>query len=105
MRTDGTAHYNLKGAGSQFFCLGEGGEMWTLVPIILICEGVVSPKDCNESVALASLIAPVSEVGAGYVGCLRSGMLYAATSHLVAEGTYPKIVCVPPDRVAQTNRN
>jgi hypothetical protein len=74
--------------------------MWTLVPIILICAIEVPAKDCTEAVALIRMVAPASEDGTGFAGCLRVGMLYAASSHLVTAGTYPKIFCAPPDRIA-----
>ena len=78
---------------------GKGKTMWTLVPIILICASDVAPQDCNEDVSIIKLVAPTDENAGGFVGCERLGMLYAASSHLVTAGTYPKIICAPQDRV------
>ena len=75
--------------------------MLTLVPIILICASDVAPQDCSETVSIIKLVAPSDENTGGYVGCERLGMLYAANSHLVTAGTYPKIICTPPERVGR----
>jgi hypothetical protein len=75
--------------------------MLTLVPIILICASDVAPQNCSETVSIIKLVAPADESGGGLVGCARHGMLYAASSHLVTAGTYPKIICAPPARVGR----
>jgi hypothetical protein len=75
--------------------------MLTLVPIILICASDVAPQDCSEAVSIIKLVAPSDENAGGYIGCERFGMLYAASSHLVTAGTYPKIICAPPERVGR----
>jgi len=73
--------------------------MWTLIPIILICASTLPQQDCSEVTALDVFSAPVSDEGhaGGYVACLQLGMLYLANSNLLAQGTYPKIICAPPD--------
>jgi len=38
--------------------------------------------------------------GEGFAGCLRAAMLYLASSHLLTEETFPKIICSRPERVA-----
>jgi hypothetical protein len=80
---------------------GKGTIMLTLVPIILICASDVAPQDCSEAVSIIKLVAPTDENVGGLVGCTRFGMLYAASSHLVTAGTYPKIICTPPERLGR----
>ena len=79
--------------------------MWTLVPIILLCSSSLPTNDCTEERALVRIVAPYDEGarGGGHVACLHLGLLYAAGSHLVTPGTYPKIICAPPERVAHVH--
>jgi hypothetical protein len=67
--------------------------------LILVCSLTVSAPDCQKNTAIATFYGP--EPQESLVGCLRHGTLYAATSHLVTEGTYSKIVCGKPKTVAK----
>ena len=80
--------------------------MLTFVPIILICAADVAPQNCSEAVSIVKLVAPTTDENVGgLAGCTRFGMLYAASSHLVTAGTYPKIICAPPERVGHYSSN
>ena len=48
------------------------------------------PK-CGEATSVAWVVAP--EHPSSIAGCMRHGMLYAAESHLVSEGSYAKVFC------------
>jgi hypothetical protein len=70
--------------------------------LVLVCALGVAAPDCQPETSIDNFHAPGSQ--ADFAGCLREGMLYAATSGLVTEGTYPKIVCVARPKVLTADR-
>ena len=58
---------------------------------IAICLSATPIPECQEPTAVSWVIAP--EHPTSIVGCMRHGMLYAAESHLVTEGSYAKVFC------------
>jgi hypothetical protein len=67
--------------------------------LILVCSLTVSAPDCQKTNAIAVFYGP--EPQESMSGCLRHGTLFAASSRLVTEGTYSKIVCGRPKVVAK----
>ncbi len=70
--------------------------------LILVCALSVSAPDCQKHTSIASFYAPDPQESLS--GCMRHGMLFASQTRLVTEGTYSKVVCVPPSRKAQKQR-
>jgi hypothetical protein len=58
---------------------------------IAICLSATPVADCHEPTAVSWVLAP--EHPDSIVGCMRHGMLYAASTNLVLEGSYAKIFC------------
>jgi hypothetical protein len=65
--------------------------------LILVCALTVSAPDCQKTNAIAVFYGP--EPQESLSGCLRHGTLFAASSRLVTEGTYSKIVCGRPKKL------
>jgi len=61
--------------------------------LILVCALNVAAPDCQRETAISKFYAP--EPQSSYSACMMHGMLFAAQSRMVKEGTYPKIFCVP----------
>ncbi len=58
---------------------------------IAVCLSATPMQNCGETTSVAWIVAP--EHPGSIVGCMRHGMLYAAESHLVSNGSYAKIFC------------
>ena len=58
---------------------------------IAVCLSATPIQTCREATSVAWVVAP--EHPASIFGCMRHGMLYAAESHLVTEGSYAKVFC------------
>lgn len=59
--------------------------------MIAVCLLATPAQKCVRETAVAWIVAPEHPDSVG--GCMRHGMLYAASSGLVAAGSYPKIFC------------
>ena len=60
---------------------------------VAVCLSSMPARECRQRTALDWIAAP--EAQRSLTGCMRHGLLYAATSHLVIEGSYTKVFCVP----------
>jgi hypothetical protein len=49
--------------------------------------------ECREQTAVDWIVAPEEPASPG--ACMMHGMLYAASSNLVREGSYAKVFCQP----------
>jgi hypothetical protein len=58
---------------------------------IAVCLSATPMQNCSEATSVAWIVAP--EHPGSMVGCIRHGMLYAAESNLVSDGSYAKIFC------------
>jgi hypothetical protein len=58
---------------------------------IAVCLSATPVHKCQRLTSVVWIIAP--ERPASIAGCMRHGMLYAAESHLVDEGSYAKVFC------------
>jgi hypothetical protein len=58
---------------------------------IAVCLLAVPAKECRRETSVAWIVAPEHPETQG--GCMRHGMLYAASSNVVVAGSYPKIFC------------
>ena len=58
---------------------------------IAVCLSATPVPECSEINSVAWIVAP--EHPASIAGCMRHGMLYAAESHLITEGSYAKVFC------------
>jgi hypothetical protein len=58
---------------------------------IAVCLSTTPTPDCQQPTAVAWVIAP--DRPSSPSGCMMHGMLYAATSNLVAAGSYAKVFC------------
>lgn len=58
---------------------------------IAVCLLAVPAPQCVQDTAVAWIVAP--EHPDSVSGCMRHGMLYAASSGVVTAGSYPKIFC------------
>ena len=67
---------------------------------IAVCLTATPMQNCGETTSVAWIVAP--EHPQSMVGCLRHGMLYAAESHLVSDGSYAKIFCSPGTPLGKT---
>ena len=67
--------------------------------LVLVCALGVSAHDCRVETAVHKFHVPIAQRDAGV--CLREGLMYAVQSGLVPEGTYPKVICGPPRRIAR----
>lgn len=63
---------------------------------IAVCLASTPMAACHEPTAVSWIIAPDHPASAG--ACMRHGMLYAASSQLVTEGSYAKVFCSVGDR-------
>ena len=59
--------------------------------VIAVCLLATPAKDCVRETAVSWITAPEHPDTAA--GCMRHGMLYAASSNLVGPGSYAKILC------------
>jgi hypothetical protein len=69
---------------------------------IAVCLTATPIEKCHEDSAVAWVVAP--EHPSSPSGCLAHGMLYAASSHLVIEGSYAKVFCALGSRAADRPR-
>ena len=60
--------------------------------LVLVCAMSVSAPDCERSTAIHSFYAPDPQPN--LIGCLREGMMFAAQSGLIEQGTYSKVFCI-----------
>jgi hypothetical protein len=60
--------------------------------LVLVCALGVKAPECQPETSINSFYAPGLQTS--LVGCVRDGMLYAATSGLVPPDTYAKVVCI-----------
>jgi hypothetical protein len=67
---------------------------------IAVCLSATPMQNCGETTSVAWIVAP--EHPESIVGCMRHGMLYAAESHLVSDGSYAKIFCSQGTRVGNS---
>jgi hypothetical protein len=58
---------------------------------IAICLSATPVSECRDATAVSWILAPEQPDSIG--GCMRHGMLYAASTNLVLEGSYAKIFC------------
>ena len=58
---------------------------------IAICLSATPVTECRELTAVSWIVAP--EQPSSIPGCMRHGMLYAASSNLVTAGSYAKVFC------------
>jgi len=58
---------------------------------IAVCLSATPIQTCSEGTSVAWVVAPEHPESIG--ACLRHGMLYAAESHLVSQGSYAKVFC------------
>lgn len=58
---------------------------------IAVCLSTMPVQQCQELTALAWIVAPDHPPSVS--GCMTHGMLYAASSNLVAAGSYAKVFC------------
>ena len=58
---------------------------------IAVCLSATPIQNCGEVNSVAWVVAP--EHPTSMAGCMRHGMLYAAESRLVTEGSYAKVFC------------
>jgi hypothetical protein len=61
------------------------------VAAIAVCLATTPVAECQEPTAVSWMVAPEVQTSQG--GCLRHGMMFAATSNMVTEGTYAKVFC------------
>lgn len=66
------------------------------VAVILICLESTPMQECTQATSVALIVSTESQ--SSQMGCMRHGMLYAAASHLVTPGSYPKIFCQDSNR-------
>ena len=59
--------------------------------VIAVCLLATPAKECVQATAVSWIVAPEHPDTAS--GCMRHGMLYAASSNLVVSGSYAKIFC------------
>jgi hypothetical protein len=59
--------------------------------LIAVCLAATPAKECRKETAVDWVIAP--EQPPTITGCMMHGTLYAASSHLVGEGSYAKVFC------------
>ena len=60
---------------------------------VAVCLSSMPARECRQLTAVDWIAAP--EAQRSLTGCMRHGLLYAASSHLVTEGSYAKVFCVP----------
>jgi hypothetical protein len=58
---------------------------------IAVCLSATPIPECHKLTAVSWIVAP--EQPSSLTGCMRHGMLYAASSNLVTAGSYAKIFC------------
>jgi hypothetical protein len=58
---------------------------------IAVCLLTTPVHQCQQATAVSWIVAPEHPPSMG--GCMRHGMLYAAESHLVTQGSYAKVFC------------
>ena len=58
---------------------------------IAVCLLTTPIPECQKATAVSWIVAPEHPPSLG--GCMRHGMLYAATSNLVKEDSYAKVFC------------
>ena len=58
---------------------------------IAVCLSATPMQNCGETTSVAWIVAP--EHPESIVGCMRHGMLFAASTNLALEGSYAKIFC------------
>jgi hypothetical protein len=58
---------------------------------VAICMTSMNPTQCDRHTAVAWFPAPEQAEGLGM--CAKTGYEFAAESHLIKEGTYPKVFC------------
>jgi hypothetical protein len=63
--------------------------------LILVCAVTFAAPDCQAETSVYSFHVPGPH--SDLAGCLREGLMYAAQSGLMPAGTYPKVVCIPPE--------
>jgi hypothetical protein len=71
--------------------------------LIAVCLSATPAKECRKETAVDWIVAP--EHPSSPAACMAHGTLYAASSHLVGEGSYAKIFCtagVPKSGVTST---
>jgi hypothetical protein len=94
----------LKQTGTKFAEISSGLEERTFGGVcsneepfmlytvaIAVCLSATPIQSCGEVNSVAWVVAP--EHPNSMVGCMRHGMLYAAESRLVTEGSYAKVFC------------
>ena len=67
---------------------------------IAVCLSGMPITECQQPTAVSWIVAP--EHPTSIAGCMRHGMLYAAESHLVTEGSYAKVFCSPGERAGRS---
>ena len=58
---------------------------------IAVCLAATPAQQCHEPTAVAWIVSPEHPSSAS--GCMMHGMLYAASSRLVTEGSYASVFC------------
>ena len=58
---------------------------------IAVCLLTTPIPECQKATALNWIVAP--DHPSSMSGCMRHGMFYAASSHLVKEDSYAKVFC------------
>ena len=67
---------------------------------IAVCLSATPMPNCSEATSVAWIVAP--ERPASMIGCMRHGLLYAAESHLITEGSYGKVFCSSRTLIGKT---
>ena len=70
---------------------------------IAVCLLATPAPKCVEASAVAWIVAPDRPDTMG--GCMRHGMLYAASSSIVLKGSYAKVFCSAGKRANTRVRN
>ncbi len=65
---------------------------------IAICLTSVPAVECGRPTAVHWIAVP--EQARSQSGCLSDGLRFAASSHLVSDGSYPKVFCKPGPNLA-----
>jgi hypothetical protein len=69
-----------------------------ILTYLAICMLSVPHQDCNRETSVAWIKAPDLPGRSGElpIACLRHGMMFAAESQLVVQGSYLRVLCVRP---------
>jgi hypothetical protein len=69
--------------------------------LIAVCLLATPAPKCARTTAVAWIVAPEDQDTIG--GCMRHGMLYAASSGVVRAGSYSKIFCSAEGKASASN--